>query len=133
VTTIVEQLTQGVKPLLASIGTHSLQGLNLVQDEHEAGPPAVAQDCQQAGEEVHRPKCVEVAFHAGSALNRSRHVGLASKPSHQALREGRVVGKEGATVGPQHGRTPAQFVRSRQVGAPSALLSPSPTHGHHSH
>jgi hypothetical protein len=87
---LVDPLTECVQALFAGVGTHALQGLDFVQHQQQTAIAGIAQHGQQAGQEVGGTEVVDVTLHASSSLDRSRHVGLAAQPGHQAV-GGRVV------------------------------------------
>ena len=87
---LVDELAQRVERLLAHVGPHPLQRLDLVEDQQETGVAGVAQDREQPLQEPERAEVVEVAPHAGVAPDRRGHVRLTAEPRDQTL-GGRLV------------------------------------------
>src|SRR4051794_28711737 len=63
---LVDPLAKCVQAPLASVCTHALQGLDLVQHEQQATVTRVAQHRQQSGEKIGRAKVIDVSLDAGS-------------------------------------------------------------------
>ena len=99
----IQQLAQRVQSLLASIGTHALQGLSFIENKHQAGPTAVTQDGEQPCEKMHRAERIKIALHARGPLHGGGYIGLATEPGYQPLGQCCVFRDECPSVGSQHG------------------------------
>jgi hypothetical protein len=61
---LVDPLPESVQALLAGVGAHALQRFHLVQHHHQAGEAAVAQDGEQAHQEVGGAEVIQVPLDA---------------------------------------------------------------------
>ena len=93
---LVDELAQGVEPLLADVAADPLQGLDLVEHQDQPGVARVAQDRQQALEEAQGGEVVDVALDPGGPLGRGADVRLAGEPGDQPLGRGGVALGAGA-------------------------------------
>ena len=105
---LVDELAQGVEPLLADVAADPLQGLDLVEHQDQPGVARVAQDRQQPLEEAQRGEVVDLPLEPGGPLGRGADVRLAREPGDQPVGRGGVArrpGPGGSPAGP--GRTGA--------------------------
>jgi hypothetical protein len=96
---LVDQLAQGVEGLVPDVAPHPLQGLDLVEHEHQPGVPGVTQHGEQSLQERHRPEGVELPADPGRAFGRRRHLRLPAHPGGQAVGERAVPGTPAAATG----------------------------------
>ena len=79
---VVDQLAQGIQPLLPHVAPHPLKRLDLVEDEDQARVARIFQDQQQPTQETQGGKVVHVTFDASHSLDRGSNMRLpASQPA----------------------------------------------------
>ena len=101
---LVDPLPESVQSLLAGVGAHALQRFHLVQHHDQTGVAAVAQDGEQAHQEVRGAEMIEVTLDARCALDAGCHVRLPRQPADETVRQHAIPGRQSAPVGAQHGR-----------------------------
>ena len=86
---LVDELPQRVEPLLPHVAADPLQGLDLVEHQHEPGIAGVAEDGQQSPEEVEGGEMVDIPLDSGGLLGPGGDVRLAAS---QAISPSVVAG-----------------------------------------
>src|SRR5262245_18672627 len=86
---LIHELTKRVQRTLADVAAHSLHRLDLVEHKHKACMPRIAQNQKETLEEREGPHMVDLALHAGSALDGGGHGRFTTEPREQPV--GRVA------------------------------------------